>query len=101
MRYASAHFIPPTFSILPFADPCIQFSTDIFNVFDDTAPPTLAELGDELDCYLQTPIEHAPDAIKWWVDRRAMYPKLSRMALDYLTIPGQYRAPSPRRPRPC
>jgi len=45
---------------------------------------------DELDSYLATSLEViAPgDAIKWWLDHRSMFPRLSRMAIDYLTIPG-------------
>nr|VWP01875.1 Non-specific serine/threonine protein kinase (EC [Ganoderma boninense] len=65
-----------------------EFGPDLFDVFDNTAPPALAELGDELGRYLRFPIEHAPNAIKWWVDWRVIYPNLSRMALDYLTIPA-------------
>ena len=29
------------------------------------------------------------DPIKWWHDNQGSYPRLSRMARDYLTIPGQ------------
>ena len=30
------------------------------------------------------------DGLKWWHERHATYPHLSRMALDYLTIPGMF-----------
>lgn len=30
------------------------------------------------------------DVVRWWKARRADYPRLSRMALDYLTIPGTH-----------
>jgi hAT family C-terminal dimerisation region len=30
------------------------------------------------------------DALQWWHQRRDMFPCLSRMALDYLTIPGVF-----------
>jgi hypothetical protein len=46
------------------------------------------ESRDELDRYLATDRETIDDPILWWVERRPMYPLLSRMALDYLTIPG-------------
>jgi hypothetical protein len=26
----------------------------------------------------------------WWVERQAIYPRLSRMARDYLSIPGKF-----------
>lgn len=34
-------------------------------------------------------VEHVVDPIAWWYERRDTYPHLSRMALDYLTIPGE------------
>lgn len=47
---------------------------------------------DELDRYLSAPTEKTNDALTWWVERRRTYPKLSRMALDYLSIPGKCAA---------
>ena len=38
--------------------------------------------------YLSTDPENVKDVLIWWHERKAMYPRLSRMALDYLTIPG-------------
>lgn len=46
-----------------------------------------AELS-ELDLYLQADTEEVDDPIMWWHKRRDVYPALSRMALNYLTIPG-------------
>lgn len=43
----------------------------------------------ELDDYLKLPVEKAPDPLKWWHNHRRVYPNLSRMALDYLSIPGE------------
>ena len=51
------------------------------------AAPTTTELRDELDHYLGSDPEHVIDAVRWWYDRRAEYPCLSRMAIDYLVIP--------------
>nr|GAT44897.1 predicted protein [Mycena chlorophos] len=51
-------------------------------------PPTAAALGDEIDRYLSSPIEDVADAIRWWIERKALYPRLSRMAIDYLLIPA-------------
>lgn len=45
----------------------------------------------ELDRYLQESLEKLPDdknMLQWWYDRRTLYPKLSRMARNYLSIPG-------------
>ncbi|KIL65169.1 hypothetical protein M378DRAFT_52957, partial [Amanita muscaria Koide BX008] len=43
---------------------------------------------DELAIYLSTDIESVNDPIKWWYEHRPVFPRLSRMALDYLTIPA-------------
>ena len=47
-------------------------------------------LGDvnELDDYLSQGIEKVSDPIAWWWDHRKVYPKLSAMAFDYLSVPG-------------
>jgi hAT family C-terminal dimerisation region len=41
----------------------------------------------EVDEYLSRPVENTPDPLKWWTDKRRVYPNLSMMALDYLSIP--------------
>jgi hypothetical protein len=51
------------------------------------AAPKTIELRDELDRYLSSDPEHVVDAVRWWHDRRAEYPCLSRMAINYLVIP--------------
>ena len=59
------------------------------NIFDSL--PTLArktQHKDELDAYLTTEIEDVGDVLKWWQDNWLTYTCLSRMAVDYLTIPG-------------
>ena len=70
-----------------------QVPTKSKNVFDNLASlnaPTCAELRDEYDRYLSTDPEVVDDILLWWSERHAMYPRLSHMALDYLTIPGKY-----------
>jgi hypothetical protein len=52
--------------------------------------PLKSDLHDELDHYLSTDPEHVRDAIAWWYEKRLVYPRLHRMALDYLTIPGKF-----------
>jgi hypothetical protein len=45
-------------------------------------------LADELTQYLATPVEATKDPLTWWVKKQATYPCLSRMARNYLSIPG-------------
>lgn len=58
------------------------------------APPEDDELKDELARYLSTDPEYTDDVLMWWHDHEHQYPKLSRMALDFLSIPGTLVAPS-------
>ena len=71
------------------------------NIFDDLpalSAPKIKELRDELDQYLSSDPEHVKDVLKWWTEKRAMYPALSRMALDYLSIPGELPFPNEFKP---
>jgi len=43
---------------------------------------------DELARFLASLTESTRDPLRWWVERWAIYPCLSRMALDYLSVPG-------------
>ena len=61
-------------------------------MFDDLPAltvPHAVELRDELAQYLSTDPEQVKDVLLWWNERKSMYPRLSRMALDYLSIPGE------------
>lgn len=60
------------------------------NMFDNLpfVGPVVEE-GDELKRYLASDPVPVMDPIQWWQDRRKAYPRLSRMAIDYLTIPGE------------
>jgi hypothetical protein len=53
------------------------------------AAPKTKQLHDELMRYLSTDIEQVKDVLLWWAEHKATYPRLSRMALNYLTIPGR------------
>ena len=57
------------------------------NLMDDT-PRTSSD--DELQRYLATDIEDVKDGLMWWYEKRTTFPRLSRMARDYLAIPGEY-----------
>ncbi len=37
--------------------------------------------------------ENVEDALAWWNEQHAMYPHLSHMALNYLSIPGMLLCP--------
>lgn len=54
------------------------------------APPKPSDLRDELERYLSTDPESVEDVLLWWHGKRATFPHLSRMALDYLSIPGMF-----------
>ena len=52
--------------------------------------PKKTAVVDELGRYLATPTEATADPLLWWIEKWAVYPHLSRMALNYLSIPGQF-----------
>jgi hypothetical protein len=61
-------------------------------MFDDLptlAAPKASTLRDELQCFLNSDPEFVQDVLLWWFEHRHVYPRLSRMAMDYLTIPGE------------
>jgi hypothetical protein len=68
----------------------------MFDNMDALLAPKISDAHGELDRYLNTDIEEVRDAVMWWAERKAMYPALSRMALDYLTIPGKQQYSSVR-----
>ncbi|KIM68762.1 hypothetical protein SCLCIDRAFT_20092 [Scleroderma citrinum Foug A] len=63
-------------------------SQNIFNKLPSLAKPKASHEHNELDTYLASDIEDVVDALKWWHERCSTYPCLSRMAFNYLTIPG-------------
>lgn len=67
-------------------------ASNIFDIFfsdDELDEPTRND-HDELDRYLNTDVDRkVDDPIVWWLDHQHMYPRLSRMALDFLTVPGR------------
>jgi len=52
--------------------------------------PKKATAVDELTRYLASPTEATTDPLLWWIEKRAVYPCLARMALNYLSIPGKF-----------
>lgn len=67
---------------------CSRSHKGSHNIFDNLPALAQAEQLDELERYLLTGPEQVDNVIKWWTERHAEYPCLSRMALDYLSIPG-------------
>jgi hAT family C-terminal dimerisation region len=65
------------------AGPAEQQFTDLFDIPMEAVPAV-----SELEVYLLQPIEKVKDPIAWWWDHRVVFPKLSVMALDYLSAPG-------------
>ena len=52
------------------------------------APPS--SMDDELQHYLAADIEDVTDGLIWWYERHAIFPWLSCMAWNYLSIPGKF-----------
>jgi hypothetical protein len=63
----------------------------MFDTMDDLLAPKTSESCSELDRYLSTDVEDVRELLMWWTERKTMHPALSRMALDYLTIPGEFQ----------
>lgn len=53
------------------------------------APPRATVAADELRLYFSSPPEHVTDPIRWWYEKRLVFPRLHRMVLDYLCIPSE------------
>ena len=63
-------------------------SNNIFDSLPVLSALKKAALADELTQYLAVPTKVASDPLLWWIERQAVYPCLSRMARNYLCIPG-------------
>ena len=61
---------------------------NIFNTLPTLVKPTLSLSMNELNTYLLTGVENVSDALTWWHEWCTIYPRLARMAINYLTIPG-------------
>ena len=64
------------------------------NVFDNLPAFRPIEIGtfDELTWYIASEPEDVKneDLLRWWVEHRHVYPHLTRMALDYHTVPCEF-----------
>jgi hAT family C-terminal dimerisation region len=61
---------------------------NIFSDLPSLSGPVASKLKDEVKQYLKCPVENIKNALAWWVKNQAVYPHLSWMTLDYLSIPG-------------
>ncbi|OJA12484.1 hypothetical protein AZE42_08790 [Rhizopogon vesiculosus] len=62
--------------------------SNIFDSIPTLVPPKSTDLGNEVDRYLSADVENVTtNAIAWWHECRASYPRLPQLAMDYLTIP--------------
>ena len=65
-------------------------SSEQMNMFDNITDITpTSSSDDELQRYLAADVEDVKDGLMWWHEQRAKFPRLSRMARDYLSIPGE------------
>ena len=65
-----------------------KFSLDKLSDVETTS------LKNKLDAYLDAPCVDTDDPLGWWSENRHIYPRLWRMARDYLTIPGMSLLPN-------
>jgi len=61
--------------------------TNDFADFLDFSVATKVTHTSELDNFLRDPVEAVKDPLLWWYNKRLIYPNLSSMARDYLSIP--------------
>ncbi len=70
-------------------------SDNVFDNLNTLKKAKRTDLRDDLERYLSTDTEVTNDPLMWWKEKESMYPCLSRMALDYLSIPGMLYSPFP------
>jgi hypothetical protein len=63
-------------------------SSNMFDELPAFAVPKSFQADDELASYLRSETEFVKDVLDWWKSKAHIYPRLSRMALNYLSIPG-------------
>ena len=95
-------FPSPAFLVHALMAGCFQDVSDIRppspkkrNTFEDFLDESWGEEtgadnpdDDELKRYLSTPVEKVENPLLWWLERRAAFPILSRMAAEYLSAHG-------------
>jgi len=68
----------------------VQDIDDRLGGFSNISVGKKASLCNALNQYLWLTVENVKDTLTRWFDNHIAYPNLSHMALDYLSIPGEY-----------
>ncbi|TFY61175.1 hypothetical protein EVG20_g7153 [Dentipellis fragilis] len=63
-------------------------SQNIFDNLPALRKPKVSSRLDELARYLAADVENVADGLQWWHRQCSEYPRLSRMAINYLSIPA-------------
>ena len=66
-----------------------QADNDFSSFTNISVTERIGDKSTELEEYLRKPVENVKEPLKWWIANRHVYPTLHRMALDYLSIPGE------------
>ena len=61
----------------------------MFDTILKSSSSKIVELCSKLDHYLSIDTEIVDNVLLWWWEQKSVYPCLSQMALDYLSIPGR------------
>ena len=64
-------------------------SDNIFDNLPSLSMPKVLALDEELTRYLASPPKATANPLRWWFENQAIYPRLSRMARNYLSVPGK------------
>lgn len=59
------------------------------NIFDSIMDILPTSNTDKLHCYLAADVKDVKDGLIWWYEQCMSFLCLSRMAHDYLSIPGE------------
>ncbi|KAG6903887.1 hypothetical protein DXG01_014162, partial [Tephrocybe rancida] len=62
---------------------------NIFNTIPAYTPQPEVHIMDKLAAYLSTPTKQVDNVFQWWTLKKAIWPNLARMVLDYLSMPAQ------------
>ena len=60
--------------------------SDLHDLYLTNTATTLGKVNE----YLNHPVKNVLNPLKWWTDNHQVYPNLSSMALDYLSIPCKW-----------
>jgi hypothetical protein len=63
------------------ANPFRGFGNDFFD------PPEAIQQQDEVAIYLSEPVRPVEDPVRWWMENKARFPRLSQLAMEVLSIP--------------